>query len=142
MSSSTKRNVVVAGLDDNESTDNKWKLRNKNGRSWKVNERREYEEDPELEEEDEDNEYKSFDYDDLHLAYPGEKSPKYVAFDHLRDALSVIFGLSELKGPMKDQPLSADASPTTLSLGYIADFDPEEDKEDPKEDPADHPADG
>ncbi|GJR64488.1 hypothetical protein Tco_0010553 [Tanacetum coccineum] len=37
----------------------------------------EYEEDPELEEEDEDNEYESFDYDDLHLAYSGEKSPKY-----------------------------------------------------------------
>ncbi|GJX92579.1 hypothetical protein Tco_0347165 [Tanacetum coccineum] len=67
-----------------------------------------------------------------------------------RDALSAIFGLSELKeitsdeeieGPMKDQPLSADASPTALSPGYIADSDPEEDKEDPEEDPADHPAD-
>ncbi|GJY57802.1 hypothetical protein Tco_0457694 [Tanacetum coccineum] len=39
---------------------------------------------------------------------------------------------------MKDQPLPADASPTTLSSGYIADFDPEEDEEDP----ADHPVDG
>ncbi|GJV65256.1 hypothetical protein Tco_1476084 [Tanacetum coccineum] len=39
---------------------------------------------------------------------------------------------------MKDQPLSADASPTALSPGYIADSDPEEDKEDP----ADHLADG
>ncbi|GJS81401.1 hypothetical protein Tco_0747942 [Tanacetum coccineum] len=48
----------------------------------------------------------------------------------------------ELEGPMKDQPLSADASPTALSPGYIANSDPEEDKEDPKEDPADHPADG
>ncbi|GJS40050.1 hypothetical protein Tco_0565093 [Tanacetum coccineum] len=48
----------------------------------------------------------------------------------------------ELEGPMKDQPLSADASPTTLSPGYIADSNPEEDKEDPEEDPADHPADG
>ncbi|GJQ89823.1 hypothetical protein Tco_0000962 [Tanacetum coccineum] len=74
-----------------------------------------------------------------------------VASDDLRDALSVIFGLSELKeitsdeeveGPMKDQPLSADASPTALSPGYIANSDPEEDKEDPEEDPADHPADG
>ncbi|GJT51452.1 hypothetical protein Tco_0977609 [Tanacetum coccineum] len=73
-----------------------------------------------------------------------------VASDDLRDALSAIFGLSELKeitsdeeieGPMKDQPLSADASPTALSPGYIADSDPEEDKEDPEEDPADHPAD-
>ncbi|GJW37895.1 hypothetical protein Tco_0060815, partial [Tanacetum coccineum] len=48
----------------------------------------------------------------------------------------------EIEGPMKDQPISADASPTALSPGYIADSDPEEDKEDPKEDPADHPADG
>ncbi|GJX73207.1 hypothetical protein Tco_0311802 [Tanacetum coccineum] len=118
-----------------------------------------------------------------------------VAFDLLRDALSAIFGLSELKlrwvvsliewkssvssmkssiqvpvmvqqvqnwtqfggvtdwyqsqasdenieEPMKDQPLYAGASPTALSPGYIANFDPEEDKEDPEEDPADHPADG
>ncbi|GJX59857.1 hypothetical protein Tco_0291247 [Tanacetum coccineum] len=46
------------------------------------------------------------------------------------------------EGPMKDQPLSADASPITLSLGYITDSNPEEDKEDPEEDPADHPANG
>ncbi|GKA60152.1 hypothetical protein Tco_0759465 [Tanacetum coccineum] len=48
----------------------------------------------------------------------------------------------EIEGPMTDQPLSAYASPTALSPGYIADSDPEEDKEDPEEDPADHPADG
>ncbi|GKA31350.1 reverse transcriptase domain-containing protein [Tanacetum coccineum] len=42
---------------------------------------------------------------------------------------------------MEDQPLPADASPTALSPGYIADFDPEEDEEDPEEDPADHPVD-
>ncbi|GKG34093.1 hypothetical protein Tco_0434252 [Tanacetum coccineum] len=41
---------------------------------------------------------------------------------------------------MKDQPLSADASPTALSLGYIANFNLEEDEEDPEEDPADYPA--
>ncbi|GJW91765.1 reverse transcriptase domain-containing protein [Tanacetum coccineum] len=39
---------------------------------------------------------------------------------------------------MEDQPLPADASPTALSAGYIADFNSEEDEEDP----ADHPADG
>nr|GEW37412.1 putative reverse transcriptase domain-containing protein [Tanacetum cinerariifolium] len=38
---------------------------------------------------------------------------------------------------MEDQPLPADASPTTLSPGYVVDSDPEEDEEDPKEDPAD-----
>ncbi|GJW08566.1 hypothetical protein Tco_1570989 [Tanacetum coccineum] len=38
---------------------------------------------------------------------------------------------------MEDQPLSANASPTALSMGYIADSDPEEDEEDP----ADHHAD-
>ncbi|GJV12036.1 hypothetical protein Tco_1353577 [Tanacetum coccineum] len=43
---------------------------------------------------------------------------------------------------MENQPLSADASPTALSPGYIADSDPEEDDEDPEEDPTDHPTDG
>ncbi|GKF32730.1 hypothetical protein Tco_0102528, partial [Tanacetum coccineum] len=47
----------------------------------------------------------------------------------------------ELEELMKDQPLSVDASPTALSLGYIADSNPKEDKEYPEEDPADHPAD-
>ncbi|GJX15752.1 hypothetical protein Tco_0216584 [Tanacetum coccineum] len=72
-----------------------------------------------------------------------------VGIDLLRELLSAIFGLSgtqasdeELEELMKDQPLSADASPTALSPGYIADSNPEEDKEDPEEDPADHPADG
>ncbi|GKD49874.1 hypothetical protein Tco_1278850, partial [Tanacetum coccineum] len=37
---------------------------------------------------------------------------------------------------MEDQPLPADASPTTLSPGYIADSDLEEDEEDH----ADYPA--
>ncbi|GJT05020.1 putative reverse transcriptase domain-containing protein [Tanacetum coccineum] len=41
---------------------------------------------------------------------------------------------------MKDQPLSADASPTALSPGYIANLNLEEDEEDPEEDPADYPA--
>ncbi|GJZ11115.1 hypothetical protein Tco_0545874 [Tanacetum coccineum] len=41
--------------------------------------------------------------------------------------------------PAKDQPLSADASPTALSPGYVADSDPleEDPEEDSKEDPAD-----
>ncbi|GKA70778.1 putative reverse transcriptase domain-containing protein [Tanacetum coccineum] len=45
---------------------------------------------------------------------------------------------SHVEAPLKDQPLHADASPTTLSPGYVADFDPEED---PEEDHADYPAD-
>ncbi|GJR18874.1 reverse transcriptase domain-containing protein [Tanacetum coccineum] len=48
----------------------------------------------------------------------------------------------ELEAPMEDHPLPADASPTTLSPSYIADFDPKKDEEDPEEDPADHLADG
>ncbi|GJZ74719.1 hypothetical protein Tco_0639184 [Tanacetum coccineum] len=43
---------------------------------------------------------------------------------------------------MKDQPLPANASPTALSPGYIADSNPEEDEEDPEEDPTDHHVDG
>ncbi|GJT30428.1 hypothetical protein Tco_0910703 [Tanacetum coccineum] len=40
--------------------------------------------------------------------------------------------------PIEDQPLPADALPTTLSPGYVADSDPEED---PEEDHADYPTD-
>ncbi|GKE82973.1 hypothetical protein Tco_1552973, partial [Tanacetum coccineum] len=43
------------------------------------------------------------------------------------------------KAPIEDQPLPADASPTALSPGYVADFDP---KEDPEEDHANYHADG
>nr|GEU94652.1 hypothetical protein [Tanacetum cinerariifolium] len=39
---------------------------------------------------------------------------------------------------MEDQPLPTDASPTTLSPGYVVDFDPKKDEKDPKEDPADY----
>ncbi|GKF60785.1 hypothetical protein Tco_0177571, partial [Tanacetum coccineum] len=49
---------------------------------------------------------------------------------------------SDAKIPVKDQPYAVDASPTALSLGYIADSDPEEDPEDESEDgPKDYPAD-
>ncbi|GJW35934.1 hypothetical protein Tco_0058854, partial [Tanacetum coccineum] len=46
--------------------------------------------------------------------------------------------------PIKDQPLPVDASPTTLSPSYVADFDPskEDSEEDPEEDHAHYPADG
>ncbi|GKE59196.1 hypothetical protein Tco_1498381 [Tanacetum coccineum] len=48
------------------------------------------------------------------------------------------------EAPIKDQPLPADASPISLSLGYVADSDPleEDPKKDPKEDPAEYPVDG
>nr|GFB33421.1 hypothetical protein [Tanacetum cinerariifolium] len=42
----------------------------------------------------------------------------------------------ELKEPIEDQPLPADASPTALSSGYIVDSDLKKDEKDPKEDPA------
>ncbi|GJY65795.1 hypothetical protein Tco_0468033 [Tanacetum coccineum] len=44
--------------------------------------------------------------------------------------------------PAEDQPLLADALPTALSPGYIAEFEPIEDdfEEDPKEDPVDYPS--
>ncbi|GKG41829.1 hypothetical protein Tco_0473580, partial [Tanacetum coccineum] len=49
---------------------------------------------------------------------------------------------SNAEVPIEDQPLPDDASPVTLSPGYIADFDPEEDQEeDPEEDHVDYPAD-
>ncbi|GJY64373.1 putative reverse transcriptase domain-containing protein, partial [Tanacetum coccineum] len=50
---------------------------------------------------------------------------------------------SDAEAPLEDQPLPADASPTALSPGYVADSYPDEDpKEDPEEDHADYPADG
>ncbi|GJV74079.1 hypothetical protein Tco_1494074 [Tanacetum coccineum] len=48
---------------------------------------------------------------------------------------------ADAEAPLEDQPLPADASPTALSPGYVADFDPKEDtEEDPEEDHADYPA--
>ncbi|GKB95277.1 hypothetical protein Tco_0981414 [Tanacetum coccineum] len=45
--------------------------------------------------------------------------------------------------PLTCEPLPADASPTSLSPGYVANSDPDENlEEDPKEDHADYPADG
>ncbi|GKE24449.1 hypothetical protein Tco_1435961 [Tanacetum coccineum] len=50
---------------------------------------------------------------------------------------------SDDEAPLEDQPLHADASPTALSVGYVADSDLDEDpEEDPEEDHADYPADG
>ncbi|GJZ90095.1 hypothetical protein Tco_0662022 [Tanacetum coccineum] len=57
---------------------------------------------------------------------PGPEYPEYLA-------------PSDDDIPVEDQPLPTDASPTTLSPGYVADSDPEEDLE---EDPTDYPADG
>ncbi|GKE89272.1 hypothetical protein Tco_1566747, partial [Tanacetum coccineum] len=46
---------------------------------------------------------------------------------------------SDTEAPLEDQPLPIDASPTTLSPGYMADSDPEED---PEEDHVNYLADG
>ncbi|GKB01178.1 hypothetical protein Tco_0829222, partial [Tanacetum coccineum] len=47
---------------------------------------------------------------------------------------------SEDEEPMEDQRLPADASPATLSPGYVLDSDPEEDPEKDSEEHADYPA--
>ncbi|GJR19454.1 hypothetical protein Tco_0967981 [Tanacetum coccineum] len=48
----------------------------------------------------------------------------------------------DAEAPLEDQPLPADALPTALSPGYVADSDPDEDpEEDPEEDHVDYPAD-
>ncbi|GJW78178.1 hypothetical protein Tco_0139860 [Tanacetum coccineum] len=50
---------------------------------------------------------------------------------------------SNVEAPLEDQSLPVDASPTTLSPGYVAVSDLEEDpEEDPEEDHADYPAKG
>ncbi|GJX98113.1 hypothetical protein Tco_0355132, partial [Tanacetum coccineum] len=49
---------------------------------------------------------------------------------------------SDVEAPLEDQPLPINASPNTLSPGYVADSDPDEDpEEDPEKDHADYPAD-
>ncbi|GKA72527.1 putative reverse transcriptase domain-containing protein, partial [Tanacetum coccineum] len=49
---------------------------------------------------------------------------------------------SDAEAPLEDHPLPADASPTALSPGYVADSDPDEDlEEDPEEDHVDYPVD-
>ncbi|GKG53099.1 hypothetical protein Tco_0552367, partial [Tanacetum coccineum] len=49
---------------------------------------------------------------------------------------------TDVEASLEDQPLPADALPTALSPGYVADFDLEEDpEEDPDEDHADYLAD-
>nr|GFD33804.1 hypothetical protein [Tanacetum cinerariifolium] len=50
---------------------------------------------------------------------------------------------SDDEEPMKDQPLTDDASATAISRGYLADSNPEEDLEDDlKEDPVKYPING
>ncbi|GJR46020.1 hypothetical protein Tco_1314123 [Tanacetum coccineum] len=84
-------------------------------------------------------------YETLDMDFSGGDVEQHVVKNeeinaYIEYPLSLHTSEEELEGPMKDQPLSANASPTALSPGYIADSNPEEDKEDPKEDPADHPA--
>nr|GFA05857.1 hypothetical protein [Tanacetum cinerariifolium] len=43
--------------------------------------------------------------------------------------------------PIEDQPLPTDASPTTLSPGYVVNSDSEKNEKDPEEDHADYPTD-
>ncbi|GJY03000.1 hypothetical protein Tco_0361152 [Tanacetum coccineum] len=60
---------------------------------------------------------------------PGPEYPEYLA-------------PSDAEIRVEDQHYAADASPTTLSPGYIVDSDPKEDSEDESEDgPTDYPAD-
>ncbi|GJT30107.1 retrovirus-related pol polyprotein from transposon TNT 1-94 [Tanacetum coccineum] len=56
---------------------------------------------------------------------------------------SEYLDLSDEEVPIEDQPYAVADSPIALSLGYIADSDPEEDPEDESEDgPTDYPANG
>ncbi|GKC39360.1 hypothetical protein Tco_1051744, partial [Tanacetum coccineum] len=62
-----------------------------------------------------------------------DHAPMYV----LEPEYPEYLALSDDDIPMEDQPVLADASPIALSLGYIADSDPEEDEEDPADYPVD-----
>ncbi|GJY96856.1 putative reverse transcriptase domain-containing protein [Tanacetum coccineum] len=76
-------------------------------------------------------------YDGLPM-HPAPPSPDYVPGPEYPEYLAP----SDVEIPAEDQSYVADASPTALSPGYIADFDPEEDPEDESVDgPTDYPAD-
>ncbi|GJX24155.1 hypothetical protein Tco_0228600 [Tanacetum coccineum] len=71
---------------------------------------------------------------------PGEPkqvplSPKYVPKPEYPEYLVP----SDAEAPIEDQPLPDDASPAALSLGYVAESNPEEETE---EDPAEYPDNG
>nr|GEX26853.1 hypothetical protein [Tanacetum cinerariifolium] len=57
-------------------------------------------------------------------------------FSRAEKAINLVF--IQVKEPIEDQPLPADASPTALSPDYVVDSDPEKDEKDLKEDPADY----
>ncbi|GKD76120.1 hypothetical protein Tco_1334402, partial [Tanacetum coccineum] len=69
---------------------------------------------------------------------PGPEHPPSPVYVHEPEYPKYLVP-SRDEAPIEDQPLPADASPTALSPGYMADSDPEED---PEEDHADYLADG
>ncbi|GKE75291.1 hypothetical protein Tco_1537332, partial [Tanacetum coccineum] len=73
---------------------------------------------------------------------PGLEHPPYPDYVPKTEYLEYL-APSDAEALMEDHPLPDDASPTSLSPGYITDSDPEEDpEEDHEEDPTDYPADG
>ncbi|GJR51530.1 hypothetical protein Tco_1402051 [Tanacetum coccineum] len=69
---------------------------------------------------------------------PGPEHPPSPVYIHEPEYTEYLVPSGD-EAPMEDQPLPDDTSPTTLSPGYVADSNPEED---PKEDHVDYPADG
>ncbi|GKC95446.1 hypothetical protein Tco_1160888, partial [Tanacetum coccineum] len=71
-------------------------------------------------------------------------SPDYLPRPEHPPSPGYMPGPEHLPSPVDvPYPLPTDASPTALSPGYVADFDPDEDpEEDPEEDHTDYPADG
>ncbi|GJR12207.1 hypothetical protein Tco_0794859 [Tanacetum coccineum] len=83
----------------------------------------------------------SSDYEDP--SYAGARAGTAFTGLRTRPEYPEYLAQSDAEIPVEDQPHAADASPTALSPGYIADSDPEEDPEDELEDgPTDYPADG
>ncbi|GJU25968.1 hypothetical protein Tco_1164589 [Tanacetum coccineum] len=82
-------------------------------------------------------------YDGLPMQPVAPQSPNYVPRPEHPPSLDYVPGPEHPPSPVEDQPLPADASPTALSPGYVANSDPDSiPEEDPKEDHADYPADG
>ncbi|GKB17916.1 putative reverse transcriptase domain-containing protein, partial [Tanacetum coccineum] len=80
-------------------------------------------------------------YDGLPMQPVAPPSPDYVPGPKHPPSPDYVPGPEHPPSPV--EPLPADASPTTLSPGYVTNFDLDEDpEEDPEEDHADYPADG
>ncbi|GKC53371.1 hypothetical protein Tco_1076116 [Tanacetum coccineum] len=81
-----------------------------------------------------------YEYDGLPMQPVALPSPDYMPGPEHQPSPDYVSGPEHPPLPVEEQPLPADASPTALSPGYVADSNPNKDpEEDPEEDHTDYP---